>query len=341
MITKAIIETIEPDGYHFKVRIPVLHKIADVPGSTPKKELPKALVNYPPGVRPNFSVGDVVYVAFENNQYSEPVIIGALLNDSYTDKSSSIRADSLEALINVGLPDGDKVLINGTTLFNAIDFSVSNSGGSSDTPVEVGNFDVNVRQLITPFNENEEYEFGRYVIYNNKIYQKKTRLEQKNYISQPYSDGRRYVTNSRVSNGVKFTTNPDGSITAKRVADSTSNSIYYILSTSVSNDLILEPGYYFLSGTPSDASSCRLEVRTNLSSSYDWQDTGNGYSITYQSGVVITYIRIYIPGYAVIPEDGLTFYPQIEKGIEKTFYRQHNDFSEPWIPSHWEEIGDL
>ena len=83
MITKAIIEQITDDGYHFRVRIPILHKIEDAPGATPFKELPIALMCYAPGCKPNLSVGDVVYVGFENNQYSEPVILGMLFNENY------------------------------------------------------------------------------------------------------------------------------------------------------------------------------------------------------------------------------------------------------------------
>lgn len=104
MITKAIIEQITDDGYHFRVRIPILHKIEDAPGATPFKELPIALMCYAPGCKPNLSVGDVVYVGFENNQYSEPVILGMLFNENYIESSASIRADSIDASVNVNLP---------------------------------------------------------------------------------------------------------------------------------------------------------------------------------------------------------------------------------------------
>ena len=94
MITKAIIEEMMTDGYHARIRIPTFHKINNVPGSTPFGELPKALINYAPGCKPNFSVGDVVYVAFENNQISEPVIIGALFKGEM-DISCSLLTDSV------------------------------------------------------------------------------------------------------------------------------------------------------------------------------------------------------------------------------------------------------
>ena len=123
MITKAIIEQIEDDGYHYRVRIPVLHKIENAPGSTPFKELPIALVCYAPGCRPNLNVGDVVYVGFENNQYSDPVILGMLLNDTYKNSSASIIADSIDASINVNLPQSN-VNFGDITLSNIINKTI-------------------------------------------------------------------------------------------------------------------------------------------------------------------------------------------------------------------------
>ena len=134
MITKAIIESIESDGYHFKVRIPILHKIENAPGATPYKELPIAAVSFAPGCRPNLNVGDVVYVAFENDQYSSPVIIGMLLNDSYVNSSASIIADTLDAAINVNLPN-DELKFGNTSLadiINNISISDGESGGGGD-----------------------------------------------------------------------------------------------------------------------------------------------------------------------------------------------------------------
>lgn len=116
MITKAIIESIESDGFHFKVRIPVLHKIDGAPGSTIFDDLPIALVNCPPGIIPNYSVGDVVFVGFEDNQYAEPVILGALYNETYVNKSSSLQADSINVSLNANLPDAGNINVGDKTL---------------------------------------------------------------------------------------------------------------------------------------------------------------------------------------------------------------------------------
>lgn len=94
MVTKALIESIEPDGYHFKVRIPIFHKIENVIGATPYSELPIASCCIPPGIYPNFSIGDIVWVAFENGQCSDPVILGILYNDK-AKKTTSANVDSI------------------------------------------------------------------------------------------------------------------------------------------------------------------------------------------------------------------------------------------------------
>ena len=116
MITKAIIESIESDGFHFKVRIPVLNKIEGVVGATPFNELPIALANCPPGINPNYSVGDVVFVGFEDNQYSQPVILGNLYNESYANRSSSVQSDSLNVSLDASLPEANKIQIGDRTL---------------------------------------------------------------------------------------------------------------------------------------------------------------------------------------------------------------------------------
>lgn len=139
MIQKAIIESKESDGYHFKVRIPVMHKIEGVPGATSYEELPTALVCFAPGCIPNLNVGDVVYVGFENGQYSEPVILGMLLNDSsYSNSSASIQADTFNVAVNADLPStGVKI---GDVDLNDLLLNINNisssSGGDGDLTKE-------------------------------------------------------------------------------------------------------------------------------------------------------------------------------------------------------------
>lgn len=126
MITKAMIENVEPDGYHFRVRIPVFHKISGVPGSTPYEELPIAPCCVPPGLVPNYSAGDVVWVAFSDNQYSEPVIMGSLYNESSDELTSSLNTNVVQANAEVMLPDFDNAYFGSHSLHDLLDLATSN-----------------------------------------------------------------------------------------------------------------------------------------------------------------------------------------------------------------------
>lgn len=148
MITKAIIEQITDDGYHFRVRIPILHKIENAPGATPFNELPLALMCYAPGCKPNLNVGDVVYVGFENNQYSEPVILGMLFNENYMESSASIRADSISATVNANLPQTN-VKFGDISISELFDItSTASSGGSALTKAEYELLLEKIQQLF-------------------------------------------------------------------------------------------------------------------------------------------------------------------------------------------------
>lgn len=77
MITKAIIEEVISED-SVRVRIPLIHKIVNVSGSTPFSELPVATICTMPGLRCLYDVGDVVYVAYEDKQSAKIVVLGEL-----------------------------------------------------------------------------------------------------------------------------------------------------------------------------------------------------------------------------------------------------------------------
>lgn len=81
MITKGYIEKIE-NNYTVKVRIPVFNKSKESNTSTPTNELNNAYFSVMPNSRITPQVGDAVIVAFENNDFAKPVIIGYLYNES-------------------------------------------------------------------------------------------------------------------------------------------------------------------------------------------------------------------------------------------------------------------
>ena len=84
MITKAIVEAIV-NAYSFRVRIPVINRSKDAAFHTPTEELYISSICTVAGCIPNVRVGDIVYVSFEDNDLSKPVILGYLYKDSYGD----------------------------------------------------------------------------------------------------------------------------------------------------------------------------------------------------------------------------------------------------------------
>ena len=109
MITKAIIESDQINN-QYRIRIPKYHKLQGVSTSTPTDQLPFATVCYIPGIIPIYSVGDIVYVDFENDDLSFPVILGKLLCDDNKDKTlPNIKANSLSVDIDTRLSNDTQI----------------------------------------------------------------------------------------------------------------------------------------------------------------------------------------------------------------------------------------
>lgn len=97
MITKAIVQSINANGTRCTVRMPLFETAAS---SAPIEA--EALVNIAPGVYNNLVVGDVVFVAFEENKIEKPVIIGKLFRGAEVEGTihgggglfSSLKANS-------------------------------------------------------------------------------------------------------------------------------------------------------------------------------------------------------------------------------------------------------
>jgi hypothetical protein len=73
LITKAIITSINPAGNRCVVRMPLFETAAN-----PNPVEAEALVNIAPGMFNSLEVGDVVFIAFEENALEKPIIIGKL-----------------------------------------------------------------------------------------------------------------------------------------------------------------------------------------------------------------------------------------------------------------------
>ena len=83
MITKAIIEE-KINQYQYKVRIPIFDRMDESPDHTDFKDLAIATVSIPRGINNNIQVGDIVFVGFEDNNSSQPIILGHLYREQLT-----------------------------------------------------------------------------------------------------------------------------------------------------------------------------------------------------------------------------------------------------------------
>lgn len=101
-MTRAIVEGMV-DDFHYRVRIPVLNKIAAAIGATPVEELSIATIAVAPGVSPKFRSGDIVFVEFEEGDTSKPVIVGSLFNTLNSQIVSDAKFDSLSVNVNTTL----------------------------------------------------------------------------------------------------------------------------------------------------------------------------------------------------------------------------------------------
>ena len=90
MVTKGIITEII-NKYQARVRIPIYNKAEESPTATPNNELSIGPVCTLSGISPNISVGDVVIVAFEQDVFTEPIILGLLYMEDSSKGFSDIK----------------------------------------------------------------------------------------------------------------------------------------------------------------------------------------------------------------------------------------------------------
>lgn len=122
MLMKAIIESNNIDN-QYKIRIPKYHKLKGVAGASSYDQLPFASICYLPGIFPNYSIGDIVYIDFENDDLSYPVILGKLLSDNNISERSvsDIETRSLKVQVDTTLSEDVKI---GQIQYNDLEQSV-------------------------------------------------------------------------------------------------------------------------------------------------------------------------------------------------------------------------
>lgn len=97
MITKAYVQTVI-DESTVVVRMPLFNKISEVSGSTPDSELPIATLCIVPGAEYVLEEGDIVFLGFEEDNISTPVVLGVL--SRYNKKNSKINLNLLDLYVD-------------------------------------------------------------------------------------------------------------------------------------------------------------------------------------------------------------------------------------------------
>ena len=89
MISKAFIEK-KIDEYTYIVRIPRFNKSNSSVYASKDTNLYTATICYLPGIIPYYDINDVVFIAYENGESSNPVILGKLFRPDDNSNSISI-----------------------------------------------------------------------------------------------------------------------------------------------------------------------------------------------------------------------------------------------------------
>ena len=104
MITKAIIEKVISD-YEVKVRIPLLDSTTAFKQSVDIDGLSSATICISPKSRFIPAVGDVVFVAFEDNNFGKPVVIGYLYRENIGNSKPDMVINSLSVDLSAHLTE--------------------------------------------------------------------------------------------------------------------------------------------------------------------------------------------------------------------------------------------
>lgn len=108
MLTKGIVEKLI-DSYKIKVRIPVYNKPNYINGATSTDNLYEACICTLPNCYINVQAGDVVILGFEDDDVSQPIILGCLYAKDITDSKIDLISNSLQALNSASLPQNTSI----------------------------------------------------------------------------------------------------------------------------------------------------------------------------------------------------------------------------------------
>lgn len=93
MVTKGIIRSVNRAGNSCIVEMPLFQTAASTAPVTAE-----AFINITPGMYNNLFVGDIVFIAFEENALEKPIIIGKLFKNAVTEEATLGGAGVLDTL---------------------------------------------------------------------------------------------------------------------------------------------------------------------------------------------------------------------------------------------------
>lgn len=108
MITKAIVEEIITP-YKVRIRIPLFDNINSAAGRVNTEDLNVATICSLPNCYINVQVGDIVFVAFEDNTLYKAVILGHLSREAMTNTYADMTLGRLVVNSGATLPDATQI----------------------------------------------------------------------------------------------------------------------------------------------------------------------------------------------------------------------------------------
>ena len=103
MVTKALVKAVRSNRNEIDLYIPVYDSYEEDPNEKELSSRYHATICTPPGICPNYQVGDTVFICIEDANLSEPVIMGLLYPATNKKTSSDASFSSLIVSVNTKL----------------------------------------------------------------------------------------------------------------------------------------------------------------------------------------------------------------------------------------------
>lgn len=145
MVTKAIVEEIISE-YQVRVRVPFYNSIKGASFATPTEDLSIAAICTLPNTYNTIHLGDIVFVSFEDNDISKPVVLGIL----YKEDGNIDTNNMLDMEVKLFKTHSTTILSEDTTIGNVTPFEIRQLGGVKDNiQAQLDALDARLKELET------------------------------------------------------------------------------------------------------------------------------------------------------------------------------------------------